>query len=111
MLIKYMRDLLALNKKLVFLANSVALLDQQTEVISKLTGLTVGSYSGVHGVDDWDRARWAAEKERNQVMVFIHQVFLNTLSSGHFKISDLALLIIDECHHAVKVGWHLKCFP
>ena len=33
----------------------------------------------------------------------IHQVLLDALSRGYIKISNLALIIIDECHHAVKV--------
>ena len=103
MLIKHLRDELALKKKVVFLANSVALLEQQAEVISKMTGLKTGSYCGAHGVDDWARQKWEAEWEDHQVLVFIHQVFLNTLARGYLKISDLALIIIDECHHAVKV--------
>ena len=110
MLIKHLRDELALKKKVVFLANSVALLEQQAEVISKMTGLKTGSYCGAQGVDDWARQKWEAEWEDHQVLVFIHQVFLNTLARGYLKISDLALIIIDECHHAVKVC-HLSHFP
>ena len=104
MLIKHMRDEIIQNKKVVFLTNNVALLEQQAEVISKMTGLVTGSYCGANGVDDWDKSRWQKERRENQVMVFIHQVFLNVLSSGLMKISDLSLIIIDECHHAVKVS-------
>ena len=104
MLIKHLRDEVALKKKVVFLANNVALLEQQAEVISKMTGLKTGSYCGAHGVDDWGRHKWEQEWSDNQVLVFIHQVFLNTLARGYFKMSDLALIIIDECHHAVKVS-------
>ena len=103
MLIKHLRDEVALKKKVVFLANNVALLEQQAEVISKMTGLKTGSYCGAHGVDDWGRKKWEQEWADNQVLVFIHQVFLNTLARGYIKMSDLALIIIDECHHAVKV--------
>ena len=103
MLIKHMRDEVAQKKKVIFLANNVALLEQQAEVISKMTGLKTGSYCGAHGVDDWGRERWEKEWNDHQVLVFIHQVFLNTLARGYFKMSDLALIIIDECHHAVKV--------
>ena len=61
MLIKHLRDELSLQKKVIFLTNSVALLDQQAEVISKMTGLTTGSYCGASGVDDWERSRWEEE--------------------------------------------------
>ena len=103
MLIKHMRDEVAQKKKVIFLANNVALLEQQAEVISKMTGLKTGSYCGAHGVDDWGRERWEKEWNDHQVLVFIHQVFLNTLARGYIKMPDLALIIIDECHHAVKV--------
>ena len=62
MLIKHMRDELAQKKKVIFLANNVALLEQQAEVISKMTGLKTGSYCGAHGVDDWGRERWEKEE-------------------------------------------------
>ena len=35
-------------------------------------------------------------------MVFIHQVFLDAVAHGFISISNLALLVMDECHHAVK---------
>ena len=104
MLIKHLRDELSRQKKVVFLANNVALLEQQAEVISKMTGLSTGRYCGARGVDDWERRRWEEEVEGHQVLVFIHQVFLNVLSKGYLKMSNLSLIIIDECHHAVKVG-------
>ena len=55
------------------------------------------------GVDDWDQARWSQEVSGRQVLVMIHQVLLDALSRSYLKIPDLALIIIDECHHAVKV--------
>ena len=55
------------------------------------------------GVDDWDQARWSQEVSGRQVLVMIHQVLLDALSRSYLKIPDLALIIIDECHHATKV--------
>ena len=82
MLIKHMRDEVAQKKKVIFLANNVALLEQQAEVISKMTGLKTGSYCGAHGVDDWGRERWEKEWNDHQVLVFIHQVCqISVLSS------------------------------
>ena len=31
-------------------------------------------------------------------MVFIHQVFLDAVAHGFISISNLALLVMDECH-------------
>ena len=38
-----------------------------------------------------------------QVLVLVHQVFLDLMTHSFFKLSDAALLILDECHHA-QVG-------
>ena len=103
MLIKHMRDLVSLGKRVVFLCNNVALLEQQAEVIKMTTGLSVGTYCGAHGVDDWSGDRWETEVSGHQVLVMIHQVMLDALSRHYINITDLALIIIDECHHAVKV--------
>ena len=46
MLIKHMRDLVQAGKKVVFLCNNVALLEQQAQVISRTTGMTTGTYCG-----------------------------------------------------------------
>ena len=51
MLIKHMRDLLCRSKKVVFLVNNVALLEQQAQVIRECTGLNTASYCGADGVD------------------------------------------------------------
>ena len=97
-LIKHLGDEVAQKKKVIFLANNVALLEQQAEVISKMTGLKTGSYCGAHGVDDWGRERWEKEWNDHQVLVFIQHP-----GEGIHQDVQLALIIIDECHHAVKV--------
>ena len=67
------------------------------------SGLVTGTYCGAHGVDNWSRERWHDEVSGHQVLVMIHQVMLDAVSREYIRISDLALIIIDECHHAVKV--------
>jgi endoribonuclease Dicer len=61
----------------------------------------LSSYCGADGVDDWPPARWREELDGTSVLVFIHDVFLIALSRGHIGISDVAVLVVDECHHAV----------
>ena len=49
MLIRHMRDLVTVGKKVVFLCNNVALLEQQAKVIASTTGLVTNSYYGAQG--------------------------------------------------------------
>ena len=49
MLIRHMRDLVMRGKKVVFLCNNVALLEQQAKVIASTTGLETNSYCGAQG--------------------------------------------------------------
>ena len=73
----------------------------------------MGSYCGADGVDEWDEERWKEEIAKNQVnrvlrfchcsfqvLVLVHQVFLDLMTHSFFWLSDAALLILDECHHA-----------
>ena len=62
---------------------------------------TPHSYCGADGVDDWTAARWTAELTSTSILLFIHDVFLLALSRGHLAMEELALLVVDECHHAV----------
>ena len=34
------------------------------------------------------------------MLVLVHQVFLDLMTHSFFWLSDAALLILDECHHA-----------
>ena len=40
--------------------------------------------------------------------MLVHQVFLDLMTHSFFKLSDAALLIMDECHHAQVIIRHLK---
>ena len=75
----------------------------------------MGSYCGADGVDEWDEEKWKEEISKNQVncflrfchcffffqvLVLVHQVFLDLMTHSFFWLSDAALLILDECHHA-----------
>ena len=85
----------------------------------------MGSYCGADGVDDWDEEKWSEEISENQVgrffsnnifaflifaqvLVLVHQVFLDLMTHSFFKLSDAALLIMDECHHAQVITRYLK---
>ena len=66
------------------------------------TSLKVGKYVGSMSVDFWDKKRWETELKMNEVVVMTAQILVNILNSGFVKLKDISLLVIDECHHAVK---------
>ncbi|CAH9090311.1 unnamed protein product [Cuscuta europaea] len=97
-------DLQKINKKMlsVFLVPKVPLVYQQAEVIRERTGYQVGHYCGEMGQDFWDARRWQHEFESKQVLVMTAQILLNILRHSIIKMESINLLVLDECHHAVK---------
>nr|KYP72012.1 Endoribonuclease Dicer isogeny [Cajanus cajan] len=93
-----------LNKKMlaVFLVPKVPLVYQQAEVIRERTGYQVGHYCGEMGQDFWDARRWQREFDTKHVLVMTAQILLNILRHSIIKMEAINLLILDECHHAVK---------
>ncbi|KAJ3184800.1 hypothetical protein HDU85_001479 [Gaertneriomyces sp. JEL0708] len=93
-------------KKIVFLVPTVPLVAQQAEKIRSNTDLVVGEYSrdDISSVAYWDAVGWYHEISKRHVLVFTPQIFLNVLRHGFMNLSrDVELLVIDECHHAVKL--------
>ncbi|KAM0946851.1 hypothetical protein DsansV1_C08g0079921 [Dioscorea sansibarensis] len=97
-------EMLKENKKMlaIFLVPKVPLVYQQAEVIRERTGYRVGHYCGEMGQDFWDARRWQREFESKQVLVMTAQILLNILRHSIIKMDAIHLLILDECHHAVK---------
>ena len=69
-------------------------------MIHNHTDLKVGNYVGEMRVDSWDKNVWEKEFNENSVLVMTAQIFLNLLLRGFIKLSQVNLLIFDECHHA-----------
>ncbi|KAL0030548.1 hypothetical protein WJX79_003716 [Trebouxia sp. C0005] len=86
----------------IFLAPKVLLVQQQADVLRKHTSLRVSHYCGDMNVDYWDRRRWGKELQEQDIWVMTPQILLNVLRHGFLKITDLNLLVCDECHRAVK---------
>ncbi|KAL5572243.1 hypothetical protein UlMin_021840, partial [Ulmus minor] len=74
----------------------------QAEAIRERTGFQVGHYCGEMGQDFWDARRWQREFDSKQVLVMTAQILLNILRHSIIKMDAIHLLILDECHHAVK---------
>ncbi|KFK42493.1 hypothetical protein AALP_AA1G000600 [Arabis alpina] len=98
------KDLMSQNRKMlsVFLVPKVPLVYQQAEVIRNQTNFQVGHYCGEMGQDFWDARRWQREFESKQVLVMTAQILLNILRHSIIRMETINLLILDECHHAVK---------
>ncbi|CAE5956322.1 unnamed protein product [Arabidopsis arenosa] len=98
------KDLMSQNRKMlsVFLVPKVPLVYQQAEVIRNQTCFQVGHYCGEMGQDFWDARRWQREFESKQVLVMTAQILLNILRHSIIRMETIDLLILDECHHAVK---------
>ncbi|KAF5945922.1 hypothetical protein HYC85_016150 [Camellia sinensis] len=83
----------------VFLAPTVALVQQQAKVIQDSTGFKVGMYCGsskrLKYHHDWEK-----ELENYEVFVMTPQILLRNLSHCFIRIESIALLIFDECHYA-----------
>ncbi|XP_042383496.1 endoribonuclease Dicer homolog 2a-like [Zingiber officinale] len=84
----------------VFLVPTVVLVTQQAKVIEMHTALKVGKFWGEMGVDFWDADTWKENLEMFEVFVMTPQILLDNLRHTFFKLSDIKLIIFDECHHA-----------
>ncbi|KAE8653040.1 hypothetical protein Csa_019548 [Cucumis sativus] len=83
----------------VFLAPTVALVQQQAKVIEDSLDFKVRVYCGgskiLNSHYDWER-----EMEEYEVFVMTPEIFLRNLYHCYIKMDCVELLIFDECHHA-----------
>lgn len=110
------------SKRTVFLVPTVVLAIQQAAYLRRHTHLNVKEYYGSMGVDFWGKERflhsknftfylivlqylllrWLVEFEENQVLVMTAQILADILNHAFFSVNKINLLILDECHAAVK---------
>ncbi|XP_018331371.1 endoribonuclease Dicer [Agrilus planipennis] len=89
-------------KVTLFLVSTVALVDQHSKTLQRHTAFKIGSYSGDMNIDSWSKTAWDMEINSNQILVMTAQIAVNIVSSGYLSLSNINLLIFDECHHAVN---------
>ena len=87
-------------KRLSFTA--VPLVNQQAQYIRAHISLNVGEYVGEMGVDTWGLAKWMSELNEHHILVLTRQIFLEMLQHNFVEMSQVNLIVFDECHHAVK---------
>ena len=75
---------------------------QQLKVIDANCDLRAKYFCGEMGVDLWDKAKWQEFFEELDVLVMTAQIFLNLLHHAFLSLSQVNLLVFDECHHATK---------
>eukprot|EP00742_Colponemidia_sp_Colp-10_P010004 GILJ01010952.1.p1 GENE.GILJ01010952.1~~GILJ01010952.1.p1 ORF type:complete len:1506 (+),score=221.30 GILJ01010952.1:95-4612(+) len=105
--IEYLRDLNSKGKKVIFLADKVVLVLQQSSVLEqefKIFGSwNVGTYAGEKaGVDGWFAEEWKKELAKVDVLVMTPAILVRMLSRNYINIAMTSLLLFDECHHCTK---------
>ncbi|PPS05772.1 hypothetical protein GOBAR_AA14871 [Gossypium barbadense] len=89
------------NRVCIFLAPTVALVQQQARVIEDSLDFKVGTYCGNcrHLKNHHD---WEIEIKEYEVIVLVMtpQILLRSLYHCFIRVDLIALLIFDECHHA-----------
>lgn len=101
------------NQKIaVFLVHRVPLVPQQAKVIKEVlqSDGCVGMYYGEKNVDNWSSSKWARNLCTKKVLVMTAQIFLNLLRHGFIDMRNVAILILDEVHHATKSHPYRRLF-
>ncbi|EXB82158.1 Dicer-like protein 4 [Morus notabilis] len=83
----------------VFLAPTVALVQQQAKVIEDSTDFKVKICSG-NSKRLKSHEYWEKDMKQYEVLVMIPQILVHCLSHCLMKMDSIALLIFDECHNA-----------
>uniref|UniRef100_A0A8D1FH09 Endoribonuclease Dicer n=1 Tax=Sus scrofa TaxID=9823 RepID=A0A8D1FH09_PIG len=88
-------------KRTVFLVNSANQVAQQVSAVRTHSDLKVGEYSNLEVNASWTKEKWNQEFTKHQVLVMTCSVALNVLKNGYLALSDINLLVFDECHLAI----------
>lgn len=86
-------------KKTVFLVNTASAVVQQASTVRTHSDLRVGEYTD--SATAWPEHAWTAELKEHQVLVMTCHVFLRVLQLGVLPLSQINLVVFDECHLAI----------
>ncbi|EKM51767.1 uncharacterized protein PHACADRAFT_150441 [Phanerochaete carnosa HHB-10118-sp] len=92
------------NKVSWFLAPTVALIEQQRDVIAAAIPVSVGLISGASAPDQWkDADLWLNILSQHRIVVSTPQILLDALRHGYINLGKhISLLVFDEAHHAMS---------
>ena len=89
-------------KYLIFIVPTVVLCKQQHQALSSHSNYSIGLFHGELNVDMWNIEKWKYEYSLHSVFVLTAQIFLDNLRHSIRSMSEIALIVFDECHHATK---------
>ncbi|CAF3327620.1 unnamed protein product [Rotaria sp. Silwood1] len=72
------------------------------EMIHRHLPVDVGSFGIEHGVLLWKKEQWLQEMQIRSVSVMHPTVFHELLNRNYIEFSHIKLLILDECHQAIR---------
>ena len=88
------------NTKIIFLVCDTALIEQQKNTISLNLNLEVGTIQGKKNKKaKSDLITFRKMWESYNIFVAIPSIVYKLLSKGFLKISEISMIIFDECHH------------
>ncbi|KAG2220792.1 hypothetical protein INT45_012461, partial [Circinella minor] len=91
------------NKKITFfLVDRVPLVFQQYNVIKSNCDANIERIVGEMGIDKWSEENWKQIFKENDICVMTAQIFLDILRHGFIEMTQINLIIFDECHHCIK---------
>ncbi|XP_053488209.1 endoribonuclease Dicer isoform X2 [Ictalurus furcatus] len=86
-------------RRTVFLVNTSSSVVQQASTVRTHSDLRVGEY--IESSKSWTEDTWNEEIKENQVLVMTCNIFLHMLRFGVLPLSQINLVIFDECHLAI----------
>nr|CAD7589801.1 unnamed protein product [Timema genevievae] len=89
-------------KRTLYVVDTAALATQQASYIRHLTDLNVAEYTSMDEDEIWDIEFWDYEISLNQVLVMTSEVCLHVLQCQFLQMSEVNLLVLDECHRALR---------